>query len=412
MKILVVGAGIGGLAAAIKLLENGHQVVVIEMSDKPGGLANGYKEKKWKWSIEKFYHHIFTGDKYIIELSKKVGCPVRFEKPLTSVRFDGEMSQLDDPISLLGSPLLSLPSKLWMATGLVILKLIPDGLAARLEKYRAIKALPYILGPEGFEKIWKRLLTAKFGPYVEEVNMAWFWARIAKRSQALGYFEGGFETLADKAAEYIRHKGGEIRFGTKIEKIVVGKEVMVGKEKFDRVILTIPAPYIEKIFDGKIKFPKLNYLWGQTLVLRLKKSLMKPYWLNILEKNWPFLVCVEHTNFMDKKYYGGERIVYLGNYLADGDKRLEMNDKQLFDFFWGKLRLINNRLKRTDVVGYTKFQAPFAQPVFPTNYSKSLPEISQFRGKILIANMSMVYPFDRGTNYAVALGEKAASLID
>ena len=31
--------------------------------------------------------------------------------------------------------------------------------------------------------------------------------------------------------------------------------------------------------------------------------------------------------------------------------------------------------------------------------------------KLFIANMSMVYPFDRGTNYAVELGNKAAQEI-
>lgn len=412
MKILVIGAGIGGLSAAIKLIEDGHKVVVVEMSDKPGGLANGYIEKNWKWSVEKFYHHIFTGDKSIIDLSKKVGCPAVFIKPLTSVRFDGETSQLDDPISLLKSPLLSFVGKIWMAIGLATLKVIPDGLAGYLERYTAMKMLPYLLGPEGFEKIWKRLLTAKFGPFVQEVNMAWFWARVAKRSQSLGYFEGGFESLADKAVEYIKNQGGEVRFGVKIDKVEVKKSVIVYGEKFDRVIVTIPAPYIEKMFGGKIKFPKLDYLWGQTLVLRLKKSLMKSYWLNILEKNWPFLVCVEHTNFMNKKYYDGERLIYLGNYLPDGDKRLAMSDKELFEYFWGKIKTINPKLKKTDVIGYTKFQAPFAQPVFPINYSKRLPLIKQFGGKVLIANMSMVYPFDRGTNYAVALGQKAASLVD
>lgn len=413
MRILVIGAGIGGLSAAVKLLDNNHEVVIIERDNKVGGLANGYKESTWRWPVEKFYHHIFTGDKNIISLAEKVGCPVKFVKPNTSVRFDGRVSQLDDPMSLLGSPLLSIVGKIWMAAGLAILKLTPDGLAVKLEKYHATKVLPYILGHEGYKKIWQPLLEAKFGRFVDQVNMAWFWARVAKRSQSLGYFEGGFENLTEKTAEYIQNRGGEIRLGTKIDKVVIKKDkVVVGKETFDKVIVTIPAPYIESMFEGKIKFPKIDYLWGQTLIVRLKKTLMRPYWLNILEKNWPFLVCVEHTNFADKKNYGGDRIVYFGNYLMEGDERLKMNDKELFELFWKKIKAINPKIKRSDVKGYKKFQAPYAQPVFPTDYSKKIPKIKHFGGKVLIANMSMVYPFDRGTNYAVALGEKAAILVD
>jgi phytoene desaturase len=39
MRIIVIGSGFGGLAAAIRLQHQGHDVTIIEKRDKPGGRA-------------------------------------------------------------------------------------------------------------------------------------------------------------------------------------------------------------------------------------------------------------------------------------------------------------------------------------------------------------------------------------
>jgi len=57
MKVAIIGAGFGGLAAAYRLARSGVDVTVFESDNAPGGLAIGFKEPEWKWSIEKHYHH-------------------------------------------------------------------------------------------------------------------------------------------------------------------------------------------------------------------------------------------------------------------------------------------------------------------------------------------------------------------
>ena len=37
MKIIVIGAGVGGMSAAIRLAKAGHQVSIYEASDRTGG---------------------------------------------------------------------------------------------------------------------------------------------------------------------------------------------------------------------------------------------------------------------------------------------------------------------------------------------------------------------------------------
>ena len=50
MKIAVIGAGFGGLAAAYDLNKAGHDVTIYESADHAGGLASGFKEPDWDWS--------------------------------------------------------------------------------------------------------------------------------------------------------------------------------------------------------------------------------------------------------------------------------------------------------------------------------------------------------------------------
>lgn len=60
MKIAIIGAGFTGLSAAYQLLKQGHKVTIFEKDSQPGGLAVGYQEKKWDWTLEKHYHYWFT----------------------------------------------------------------------------------------------------------------------------------------------------------------------------------------------------------------------------------------------------------------------------------------------------------------------------------------------------------------
>lgn len=405
MKIAIIGAGFVGLSAGYELTKKGHRVTIFEGGDKVGGLAVGIKDKKWDWSLEKFYHHFFTNDKAIISLADEIGVKKIISTPKTNSFIFGKEIQLDSPISLMKFLYLSIFDRIRMGIGLFLFKMIHDG--TFLEKWTTDKALPLILGRKGYELVWKPLLSAKFGPFTEEVNLAWFWARVFKRTTSLGYFEGGFQALAEKLADKIRSKGGRIILNKKVS----SSEYLVSRDRFDAWVITVPAPLVDKLIGPKIKWPKINYLWGQTMVLELDRSLMRGYWLNILEKDWPFLVAVEHTNFMDKKNYGGNVLVYLGNYLPDGDKRLLLDDEELLKLYLPFIKKINPDFTDDWIKKMYRFKEPFAQPVFKTGYSEQRPEI-RCDDKIIVANMSMVYPWDRGTNYAVEMGRDVAKLVE
>jgi protoporphyrinogen oxidase len=434
-KVAVIGAGFTGLASAVELVNKGFQVSIFEASDQAGGLAGGFyppMNSSWKWKLESYYHHVFTNDADIIRLAKMVGSPVLIKKPITNSFVLNQEIQMDSPISLLRFSGISLFSRLRMGVGLALLKMIPNGLF--LERYRVMDSLPLLLGKEGYQVVWEKLLRAKFGPYIDQVNLAWFWGRVSKRTKNLGYFEGGFAGLVEKIVEYIEKKGGRVVLGTEIATVRsteirndedggtrddpadsfavrrAGGGVLVDGERFDAVVLTTPAESINKIVEG-VDFPRLDYLWGQTLILETSQKLLQGYWLNILEDDWPFLVMVDQANFIDKKYYGGSHLVYLGNYLPEGHKQLKMSKEELLSLYDPFIKKVNKYFSKKKIKNLFLFRSPYAQPVFPVNYAQKNPEMRSPVEGVYLANMSMVYPYDRGTNYAVKMGVEVARMI-
>ncbi len=106
MKIAIIGAGIGGMAAAYDLVKAGHQVCIYEAADYAGGLASGFKEPNWDWSVEKFYHHWFASDRHMLGLIEELGWSdqVIFPRPYTVMFYQGKFYPFDSILSALLFP--------------------------------------------------------------------------------------------------------------------------------------------------------------------------------------------------------------------------------------------------------------------------------------------------------------------
>ena len=61
---LVIGGGMAGLAAAWRLGQAGYQTVLIEASDKLGGLASSFKKDGRLYPLG--YHHILSTDAHLL----------------------------------------------------------------------------------------------------------------------------------------------------------------------------------------------------------------------------------------------------------------------------------------------------------------------------------------------------------
>ncbi len=422
MKVAILGGGITGLAAAYDLSVKKHDVVLFEKAEVLGGLAVGFKEKGWEWPVERAYHHLFSNDSDIIDFAKETGFKdIFFKTPHTDSLYEIEGGvrsfPLDSPISLLRFPLLSLLDKFRAGTILAYLKTSP--FLPIYEKMTAVEFLNKTMGKDAQESLFGELFRKKFGKYAGNILASFIWARVKKRTQKLGYIKGGFQTFTEHLEDIATKQGVDIRKGEAIKPILKkGKRFMVNGKLFDVVISTLPTPALssvaQKVFPERYlkQFSKLHYLWAQTLILETEKPLMKKtYWLSICVPSFPFMVLVQHTNLVNKKYYNNKHLSYVGNYLDGSSPLLKMTDKELYKHFLPHLKRIavDNALKTPPKM--FRFQAPFAQPIFDKAFLKNKPDFITPAKNFYIANLDMTYPYDRGTNYAVKLGREVVELV-
>lgn len=415
MKVGVIGGGLTGLTAAYELLKKGYKATVWESQPFWGGLAAAY-EILPKVFLERYYHHIFTSDTTIISLCKELGIGDRIASypSKTSVFYNGRVYPFGSIKDFLTFSPLGLIDRLRFGVVSLFLKLIQPPLFFETET--AVTWLKKGYGQHAYEVVWEPLLKGKFSRYFDEVVMTWFWARVKKRTFNLIYPQGGFQTIVDALTRKIRQLGGELRLGAELRKMEMqtdGRwraEDGRGGPSYDRLISTTSLKTFVKMFpslpgDYIKNVESIAYLNAHMLILVLKNHLTSAYWLNINDARFPFLALVEQDNLVGLGACGGKHLVYLGNYLPDGDLRLTLGEKQLLDLYEPYLKEINNSFDREWVEKAVVFSAPFAQPVVARGYKDKIPPFRAPLPNLYLASMAQVYPWDRGTNYAVKLAQ-------
>lgn len=425
MKIGILGGGITGLTASYYALKKGHSVTLFEKENTLGGLASGFRGNNWKWPLEKTYHHLFSNDIDILDFAEEIGFPrIFFKKPSTAsayVMFDIHSHEkivqypFTTPVDLLRFPLLSAFQKIRASCALSFLKLSP--FLDIYEKITAQEFLKKTMGQDTWNILWKELFRKKFGKYAGNIVASFIWSRIKKRTRSLGYMTGGFQSFIDHLESSVQKQGVVIKKHhtiTSLEK--KGSMISVDGEIFDAVISTLPTPILigltHHFFPQKYhsRLTRINYLHAHNLIIETKQPFLnKIYWLNIMIPHIPFTVMVQHTNFIDKRYYNNHHLLYIGNYLERNDPRMNMNKDEIVNYFLPHIQKIAGN--KPDIIHTYLFKGPFAQPIFDTAFIKNKPDFETPVKNFYIANLDMTYPHDRGTNYAMKLGKEVVRLL-
>jgi protoporphyrinogen oxidase len=152
------------------------------------------------------------------------------------------------------------------------------------------------------------------------------------------------------------------------------------------------------------------------LIMALKHRLSEGgvYWHNLPKAaGFPYLSMVEHTNFISSEFFGGEHIVYCGDYLEPGHEYFSLDKQEILERFLPSLTRFNPDFNPNWVRESWLFRTAYAQPVPLINHSQNIPDVRTPIDGLWLASMSQVYPWDRGTNFAVEIARRTArSMID
>ena len=428
----IIGGGVAGLSAAYRLLQKGHRVRLFEAGPSLGGLVRTFEIGGEK--IECFYHHVFKTDTATVRLIEEMGLGEQLTwRPSTvAIFYDGRIHPFVTPLDLLRFTPVGLTDRVRLGLMGLYLRRQRDG--SRYEGITATEWIRRFAGQRNLDVVWGPLLRGKFGDLSDELVMTWLWNKIHLRfasrgagpsqREVLGYLLGSFGAWIEVLIERVRELGGELEAGRPVQRIIpdagrIGLE-LAGREQetvfFDAVVATVAnkifrriAPPLPDAYAEKLE--GVPYQDALCLILTLKQPLSSMYWLNINDRSIPFLAIIEQTNLIEPERYGGWNVVYFSNYLDKQSPLLRMDADEVFNLYLPHIKRINPAFDESWINDRWLFHGPDAQPVFTVGAGSRIPEHRTPIPGLYLANMSQIYPQDRGQNYSILLGETIADTV-
>lgn len=425
MKIAIIGAGFGGMAAAYEIAKAGHEAVLIERDNNSGGLAATFSVGGQ--DLEKFYHHWLGTDEDIFNFARELGYGhrLKLKESKVGIYFANKNYRFSSPLDLLNFTPLPFLSRLRFGFSILYSWFIRK--PKYLEKITAEKWLLRVSGKNAYQTIWKPLLIGKFGEeYYKKVAAIWIWNKLIQRGQSrdskarefLGYYEGGFSNFINDLSSEIIKLGGAFRHSCEVEEISgqndgsVSLRINGSWENFDRAIYTGHTPELAELFrssglDNSAKeLDSIDYLGNICLILETTKSLSETYWLNVNDPTFPFVGIIEHTNFEDANKYSGKHLIYLSKYVPITHEMFSMTEGEMTNFAIPHIKRLFPHFDENSITRSFVWRAKYAQPIIGLNYSEILPNSKTEIDNFFVCTMAQVFPEDRGTNYAVKHGRQ------
>ncbi len=425
MRVVVVGGGAMGLAAAYHASARGHQVTVVEAGPTPGGMAAHFDFGDI--SLERFYHFICKDDEATFDLLDELGIRDRLRWRATSMGFftGGKLHDWGDPFSLLRFPAVG-----WVAKfryGLLAFVSTKRRNWRALEHQTARQWITRWAGEEAYAKLWEPLFRLKFFEHADNISAAWIWTRVrrigrSRRSlltEELGFLDGGSDTLVKALVDRIEANSGSVRLSSPVDRIevadnrVTGVRTATGSIPADAVIATVPTPLVAAMApdlpaDWLARYAAIPNIGVCCLVFRLAKPVSRHFWVNISDPAIEIPGIVEFSNLRPTD----DAIVFVPYYMPVTHPKWAWSDAALLNEAYGYLRRLNPALTDEDRLDAHLSRLRYAQPVCAPGFAATIPPLQTPIEGLQIADTSFYYPEDRGISESVRYGKLMAAALD
>lgn len=420
-RIAVLGAGPMGLAVAYQLARDGHKPIVYEADDRVGGMTATFDFSGT--TIERYYHFHCISDSAFLEILEELGIAdqMRWVETKMGYWYQKQLQPWGNPVALLKFKGLSFIAK--FRYGLHAFLSTKRNNWKPLDNVEASAWIKRWVGEEAYEVLWRRLFDYKFYHFTGNLSAAWIWSRIRRIGRSrydlfrekLGYLEGGSDTLLQALKKRIEELGGEIQLSSRITQVVIeegqvkGVEVAGQLESFDKVISTIPLPYVPQIMSGLPeeilqKYRSVNNIAVVCVIVKLRKVLTENFWLNTNDPDMDIPGLVEYTNLRPMD----EKIVYVPFYMPGEHPKFAEPDEKFLDKVKHYLKMINPELKDEDFIDIRASRYRFAQPICEPGFMNKLPPVALPVKGLWVADTSYYYPEDRGISESIEFGRNMA----
>jgi protoporphyrinogen oxidase len=429
-RVAVIGGGLSGLAASYDLVRAGCHVTLLEAAPDYGGLASSFKLEGQP--IERFYHFICRTDTQLMKLVDELGLgsKLTWNQSRTSFFYNDKLYPFGTPLDLLGFG--AVPWAQRIRFGLHVMHSRYRSEWRRLDQMPAKAWLIECIGEQAYNVIWHPLLKVKFGDFHDKISAAWIWHRIwrvaaSRRNllerESFGCLENGTATVVDALVDWLkRHPDVDLRTGAKVQPLELKdgavSKVRVGDSVIDvdAVISTAALPALDRLVPGREeeyfqRARQVQYIGVVCMLMSLKQPFSRSFWTNINDPRISFNGVVEQTALNQNLKRHGLNVLYVPFYLPTTEPRYSAKNEDLFDEYTAMLKLVNPKFSRDWVKEYHVFRAPYAQPIFTTNFADLMPGHRTPIKGLYVTDSTQFYPEDRTISAAIEQGRKAAAMV-
>ncbi|NOX84109.1 MAG: NAD(P)-binding protein [Alphaproteobacteria bacterium] len=263
-RVHIIGAGLAGLAAGVRLVESGHRVIIYESARQAGGRCRSFYDKHLERDIDNGNHLIMSGNKSALAFLDTIGSVDALTGPpfaaypfvdvKTGKRWTVRMNEGPIPFWVFGKHSRVPDTKVW-----------DYAKAAGVALAGADKTVAGAIDRNGvlFERFWEPLTLAVLNTTPERGQARLLWSVIretfllgGQASTPLVAKQGLGPAFIDPAVKFIESNGGVIRFGARLRSAwMEGGAVTslsfvdetVTLEAGDQVIFAIPPSRLKQI---------------------------------------------------------------------------------------------------------------------------------------------------------------------